>query len=167
MAIQIHNILGPSCSHTNTNTISYKFKQQHRSISLKELAESLGKSQCKAIPFLHSLSGCDTTSSFKTIGKKRAFDAFKAYREAESTLASFFHQPFQGIQEDDPSFKILQRLVILMYSRTSDLTLINQARMELYFQRLGNVEKIPPTSNALLFHIKRAIFQCGVWSRCL
>ena len=121
--------------------VAYKLKQQHRSISLKELAESLGESQCQAIPFIHSLSGSDTTSSFKTIGKKKALDAAKAYGDAGLTLASFYLQPFQNIQEDDPSFKILQRLVILMYSRTSDLTSVNQARMELYFQRSPNVER--------------------------
>ena len=147
--------------------IAYKLNKQHRSISIKELAESLGASQCSAIPFLHSFSGSDTTSAFKTIGKKKALDAFKAYKDAELTLGSFYRQPFQNLEEGDLSFKILQRLVILMYCRSSDLTMVNEARMELYFQRSPNVERIPPTSNALLFHTKRAVYQCGVWSRCL
>ena len=146
--------------------IDYKMGKQHKSISLKELAESLGAPRCSAIPFLHALTGSDTTSALKTIGKKKALDVLRVYKDSESTLASFYREPFQNIQEDDPSFRILQRLVILMYSRTSDLTLVNRARMELYFQRF-NVEKIPPTCNALLFHVKRALFQCGVWSRCL
>ena len=35
------------------------------------------------------------------------------------------------------------------------------------FSRTQNIENIPPTKNALLFHTKRALFQSGVWSRCV
>ena len=64
------------------------------------------------------------------------------------------------------SFKIIQRFVILMYSKTSDHKSINKARMDMFFlKNHPNIESIPPTENALLQHTKRAIFQTGVWSR--
>ena len=54
-----------------------------------------------------------------------------------------------------------------MYSRTSAINDVNEARIDLYFSQTQNIETIPPTKNALLMHTKRALFQSGVWSRCL
>ena len=104
---------------------------------------------------------------FQRNWKKKAYDALKAYKNAESTLGDFFFNTFQDITEDDDKFKIIQRLVILMYARTSTLTAINDLRVEMYFQRSQNIELIPTTQNALLMHVKRAIYQTGIWSKCL
>ena len=40
-------------------------------------------------------------------------------------------------------------------------------RPDFYFSRNQNIETIPPTKNALFLHTRRALYQCGVWSRCL
>ena len=151
----------------NDIVVEFGLKKKHQTISLKAVAESLGEPRCKALPFFHSFTGSDTTSAFKGIGKIKAYEALKVHRNVESTLADFHFNPFQDLSEDDPKFKVIQRLVVLMYSKTSTLLLVNEARLDLYFQGAKNSESIPPTSNALLFHTKRAIFQSGVWSRCL
>ena len=119
------------------------------------------------MPLFHALTGTDTTSGFKGIGKKKAYDALKAFKTAESTLAEMSFHAFQNLQEEDEKFGIIQRLVVLMYSRTSTLTKVNDLRVEMYFQRSQNIELIPPTCNALLMHTKRAIYQASVWSKCL
>ena len=43
---------------------------------------------------------------------------------------------------------------------------MNVFRGEVYTQNC-NVETIPPTTDALLLHTKRAIYQAGVWARSL
>ena len=86
---------------------------------------------------------------------------------AESTFAFFFNNPFHNLTQDDAKFQSIQRFTILMYHKTSILTKVNEARMRLYFQQNKNIETIPPTEDALFLHTLRAIFQCGVWSRCL
>ena len=53
-----------------------------------------------------------------------------------------------------------------MYSRSSSDMEVNQARMNLYATR-KHIERIPLTSNSLLFHVRRSIYQCGIWSKCL
>ena len=75
--------------------------------------------------------------------------------------------PLQNFDEEDDKFKKVQRFVVLMYSRTSAINNVNEARIDLYFSQTQNIETIPPTKNALLLHTKRALFQSGVWSRCL
>ena len=54
-----------------------------------------------------------------------------------------------------------------MYSSTSQFSDANEARMNMFFEKSQNLEVVPPTKNALLQHVKRAIHQCGVWSRAL
>ena len=156
-----------SSYHFDDIIIEFGTNRTHCSISLKALAESLGPSRCHALPFLHALTGSDTTSAFKGIGKKKGYDALKGYQDGEAALADLYFNLFKTLTEDDDSFKKIQRLVILMFSRTSVLEDINELRMELYFQHTQNIENIPPTSNALFLHTLRCIYQLGVWSTCL
>ena len=154
--------------HFEDVNIEFGMRQNHRSISLKTLAEKFGERLCQALPFLHAFTGSENTSAFKSIGKKKALQVLKSSESAQKTFADFYCHPFQDVTEENPKFKDIQRFVVLMYSKTSTLSSVNEARMELYFQRpTHDVETIPPTSNALLYHTKRAILQTGVWSKCL
>lgn len=45
-----------------------------RFIAVHDLANSLGTDHCRALPFFHALTGCDTTSSFFGHGKKGAWE---------------------------------------------------------------------------------------------
>ena len=128
------------------------------------MVERLGQQLCQAIPFFHAFSGCDTTSAFKTIGKKKGYQTLKLYRPSLSIFAEFFNTPFRQISEESNVFKVIQRFVILMYARSSDFLDINTARMDMFFKKNQNLENVPPSKNALLQHTKRAIHQAGVWS---
>ena len=55
----------------------------------------------------------------------------------------------------------------MLYARTSPHKTVNDARLELYFQNSHNLERIPPTADALLNHTKCAVYQAGVWSSAL
>ena len=147
--------------------IEFGMKKNHKSISLKALAEDLGELRCKALPFFHAFTGSDTTSAFKGIGKKKAYEALKVCTDAETTFANLNNDPFQNLDEHDSQFKTIQQFTVLMYSRTSTLSTVNEARLALYFQRTQNIENIPPTKNSLILHVKRSVYQSGVWSRCL
>ena len=117
-------------------------------VGLKEVAQKHGQDMCHAIPFLHALTGSDTTSAFWGIGKKKGYDILKSYTPAVATFGSFFNEPFQNINVEMESFKIIQRFVILMYSKTSDHKSINKARMDMFFlKNHPNIESIPPTEN--------------------
>ena len=136
-------------------------------VGLAGLTKRLGQAKCQGLPFLHSLTGCDTTSAFKGLGKKKGYDIFNSYPAAVTAFGSFFINPFQNLTEEMEEFKTIQRFIILMYSKTSDHFRVNDARLELFFQKTRNLDSIPPTENALLEHCKRAIYQCGIWSKCV
>ena len=91
----------------------------------------------------------------------------ETYPEIENICSNFHLNPFTNFDENDPKFEKIPRFVVLMYSRTSNLHLVNEARIDFYFSRSQNIETIPLTKNALFLHTRRALYQCVVWSRCL
>ena len=109
--------------------------------------------------FFHAFTGCDTTSAFKGIGKKKSYEALKAYTEIETIFADIHAHPFPDLNENDSRFEKIERFVILMYSRTSIVTSVNEARMNMYFSKTQNIENIPPTKNALLSTLSGLFFK--------
>ena len=64
------------------------------------------------------------------------------------------------LQMNSDSFKQLQKFVVQMYSKGLDVESVNEARKILFGQN-QNVERLPPTADALLQHTKRSIYQAG------
>ena len=101
------------------------------------------------------------------MGKKKGYDILKTYDDALETFSSICMNPFQPFTMTSTEFKVIQRFVVLMYSKASEFTMANEARKEMFFQKNSNLDVIPPTENALFHHCQRAIYQTGVWGRCL
>ena len=57
-------------SKYNFSDVVIDFNRTKR-YSISTLAEKLGSSVCQALPFFHALTGSDTTSAFKNVGKKQ------------------------------------------------------------------------------------------------
>jgi len=115
----------------------------------------------------HAYSGCDTTSSFNGQGKKSAWQASHAYEDATEVFVHMAKHPYQLLDVDSDLFQKLERPTVIVYDRASPLTSINQTRRELFCYKNHAVEKLPPsapTQDALLQHIRRAMFQAGTWT---
>ena len=61
---QMKNELLTECGTTTAT------KNTHRFIPVHEICEKISPTFCKIFPSVHSLTGCDSTSSFLGIGKK-------------------------------------------------------------------------------------------------
>ena len=48
-------------------------KQRSRFVDIGSVSSKLGRNMCQALPGLHSMTGCDTTSAFSGKGKAKAF----------------------------------------------------------------------------------------------
>ena len=164
--LSIFHLLAAMQSSLNDIVMEFGSNKSHRVISIKNLATALGQKRCRSLLFLHSISGSDTTSSFRNIDKKKAYDVLNFFPEAETVFESFFLEPFQDITDNMQKFSIIERFTVLMYAKTSITHSVNQLREEI-FNRNANVEAIPPTQDALLQYTKRAIYQAGVWARSL
>ena len=136
-----------------------------RYFPIHKIAGSLTIQQCEGLPFFHALTVCDTVSYFSGKGKKTAFQAWKCYPEATEVFCAL-SLPQTMLSEQQ--FRVLERFVVIMYSRTSPHQDVNHARQSMFSQGTRSIESIPPTQAALEQHVKRAAFQAGhVWGRTL
>ncbi len=75
-------------------------------------------------------------------------------------LTALFKRLSQTPQEiTDSEMEELERFVVLLYSRTSQICTVNAARIHLFSYGNRKLENIPPSRAALLQHVRRAAFQ--------
>ena len=133
-------------------------------ISLSSVLNHIDKEMARGLPFFHAFTGCDTTSAFKGKAKKTAWHTWKAYQAMTAVFDELSQSPFTQISENSTTFCNLEKFVVRMYSRSVDTTSVNEARKLLFAQCSTNMERIPPTRDALLQHTKHAIYQTGNFS---
>ena len=73
----------------------------------------------------------------------------------------FLGSSFQLLHVDCQKFQKLEILTVILYDKSSPVSSINQARKELFCHANRQMEKRPPTQDALLQHIRRAVYQAG------
>ena len=145
--------------------VAFGVGKQLRYVPIHKIAGSLTIQQCEGLPFFHALTGCDTVSYFSGKGKTTAFQAWKCYPEATEV---FFALSLPQAMLSEQQFRVLERFVVIMYSRTSLHQDVNHARQSMFSQGTRSIERIPSTQAALEQHVKRAEFQAGhVWGRIL
>lgn len=133
-------------------------------LAAHQMAASLGPKMSCALPMFHSLTGCDTVSSFAGRGKKAAWSTWKSLPELTDALLMLASGPKEM---PDDALDIIERFVTLLYDRTSTCTKVNDARRKL-FPLKNSVQQIPPTRAALVEHVKRAVYQGGhIWEKTL
>ena len=69
------------------------------------------------LPAFHGFTGCDTVSCFAERGKKTAMETLKA---CPKITRAFLSLSCPLVQITDGNMELLQRIVILMYDRTSN-----------------------------------------------
>ncbi len=142
--------------------ISFKAGKLIKMIHLNAIALGLGETNCKAMALFHALTESDNISCFKFKGKRYCFkikDKFPSLMEefAIITNTQFHISPKlrRGVQQ----------FVCMLYSNETitDDTNVDLVRMRLFCHKTRDVERIPPTSDALDQHLKRSIFQASIW----
>ena len=104
-------------------------------------------------------------SFFSNRGKKSAWQAWQAYPEATDAFHALSSTP-SAVPKT--VIETLERFVVLMYSRTSELQGVHASRCYLFSKKSWDIENVPPTAAALLEYTKRAAFQAGyIWGQCL
>ena len=144
--------------------VAFGTGRHSRFIPIHEIAVAVGPRNSAILPLFHARILCDTVSSFAGIGKKTAWAAWNVYPEVTEAFEELMHMadPFS-----DRTLEVIERFVVLMYSRTNDLSRVNDARKQLFAQKSRSLENIPLTQAALEQHLKRARYQCNCWNMCL
>ena len=124
-----------------------------RFIPANEIANSLGPERLQALPMFHSFTGCDTVFGFATVGKKKAWETWKAFDDVTQALLALSESAEKIPDDVMTSF---ERFTILLYDHTSQLQSSNDAWKYLCTTKSKTMESIPPES---IEHSKRAVFQ--------
>ena len=120
------------------------------------MAMPLGPEKAQALPLFHALTGCDTVSSFANRGKKSAWDTWNVFDDLTHALNSIL---ISQVELTGDIISVIERFVIPLYCRTSTQVDINMARKELLVKKGRPMDDIPPSHDAFLQHLKRAIYQ--------
>ena len=144
--------------------VAFGMGKKYRFYHINNICRSLGEAKSRALLMFHAYSGCDTTSAFNGKGKKLTWRALQAYADATEVFVYLAKHPFQQLDVDCQQFQKLERLTVIVYDKSSPLCSINQVRKELFCHGNRAMERLPPTQDALLQHIKRAVYQTGIWA---
>jgi len=131
---------------------------------INTIFHNLGEEKSLGLPFFHRFTGCDTMSSFFRKGKRLAWEAWNCFPDASTAFSWAALNPFTQFDGKSQTFRLLERFTIVLYCKNSNIEIVDEARMELFCKDNKAMENIPPTSDALLQHAKRAAYQASVWT---
>ena len=63
-------------------------------IAAHQIACTMGPDKAGCLPMFHSITGCDTVSSFNGVGKKKAWEVWQACNEFTETFQRLSTPPF-------------------------------------------------------------------------
>ena len=107
------------------------------------------------LPF-HALTGSDTTSFISGHSKKTAYKIFTSHSHLLKGLG-------RG-QLTKPKLANIEKFICLVYKMSDNITTTDSARCAL-FAVVSKPDNLPPTSDALKFHIMRSHFQIMIWNQ--
>ncbi|KAK1875017.1 Hemoglobin-binding protein C, partial [Dissostichus eleginoides] len=103
-----------------------------RYIAVHEVVATMDPRSSNTLPVHHAFTGCDTVSAFAGRGKKTAWDTWKMFPEVTKSFEELLPR-----EVSEPSMLLLERFVVLMYNRTSDIVEMNEARKQLLLRNQG------------------------------
>ena len=134
-------------------------KEQKRIIPMHDIASELGERMPLALPVIHALSGCDSTSSFFNKGKKTWFATLEKYPLVLEGIMDIGEHP---VNITERAVKSVNQAVSEIYCGKL-MNNTDDARYELFSKKGLSSEKLPPTSDALYMHIRRVNYQTYIW----
>ena len=144
-----------------------------RMLDVSKIARELGSRQSTALLSLHGLSGCDTTSAFKGIGKIKPIKLLQKNIKYEEILCKIGES---WIVEEE-SLRDIEDFVCRMYGYERFQS-IDEVRVHILKKKceldgkldpkknidLGN---LPPCLGSLKQHLKRVNYQVKIWKLAL
>lgn len=144
--------------------VSFHSGKTSRLIHLNSLAHTLGETTCKSLALFHSFTGCDSTSSIKYKGKRICYKTFLKESSVVEQFSQIIRSPFQTTTS---LIQAAQRFVCLLYDKdypSNGCNDVDMVRFEAFCRRTKDVERIPPTNDALMLHLKRSVYQASIWA---
>ena len=139
-------------------------KDHLRYIPAHKIAAGVGPLMCKGLPAFQALTGCDSTSALSRVGKKKAWKIIVNSKVHQQHLVCVGQSP----DVDSVTARKAEAFICSLYNVSNRIpTSADEARYVLFCQKAESNLQLPPTSESLLQHIKRANYQAYVWRKAL
>ena len=153
--------------HSEANTASNVFAwmaagKETSYYNINTISSILGPEQCKALPFFHAMTGCDTTSYFFNQGKCKfwdRWDEFTLKNELTFVFGQLSNKPNTVTGEQA---LILEKFISFVYHGVESDESIDLLRLrDFEYSTHNNLRLIPPSRAGLLQHFMRAAYASG------
>lgn len=142
-----------------------------RLIDISEIARGYTQDYCTALLTLHAFTGCDSTSSFKGLGKVKAIKLMQKMPKYVPVLARVGDE----WEVSEETICELESFTCAMYGH-SRFTNINELRLFMLKTKCGNSDKLsvsnnvdiaslPPCRDSLEQHVRRVNYQVAIWKK--
>lgn len=128
-------------------------------VPVHAVVETVPPNALKGLLAFHAMTGSDTTSFFFKKGKKSAWKIFLKH----STL---LHRVGRGTEELSKEAEEDAELFVSRWYGLPDTVSVDKARATL-FQQGKHVTSLPPTADALRWHLRRCHYQAAIWEQAL
>ncbi len=129
-------------------------KQRKRYLDITAIGQSFGKDVCKALPGMHALTGCDSTSAF--VGKGRR--SITVESDPNMMVGNSFGH-------NDERRQGCARFVCSLYGNNGEDP--DRVRYKLFCRNNAHTCNLLPTKDALKYHVARANYQAFIWQNSL
>ena len=140
----------------------YKFDHE-KFVEVRNICRSLGQNICSALPVIHAITGCDTTSYFYRAGKTRILKKLINDESKCQLIESLGNYPKLGQNALNDAREFIRTIV---YNGKNNESFVD-TRIRLYQQLKKKTSlTIPPDPDSTEQAIKRCHLQVFVWKRC-
>ncbi|CAC5393642.1 unnamed protein product [Mytilus coruscus] len=133
---------------------------------IQKTQQVLGEDVCLQLPFVHAITGCDTTSRLHRIGKPAVLKKIKSDHHLQTQGEVFLKE---SMGKDDVC-KAGEEALVNLYGGMSleGLDILRWRKfttktMALNRSSIVQFQTLPPTSDAAKFHSMRVYLQCQYW----
>lgn len=145
---------------------------RQRLIDITSIAQHHGSEKCTALLACHAFSGCDTTSTFKDIGKVKPIKTMLQHNSYVTTLSKVGEE----WNVSDELVDELESFTCAMYGRAQKIKKVNDFRNtrinelctkdnSLLPSKNIDMSSMPPCKRSFIQHIERVNYQVGIWKR--
>jgi hypothetical protein len=131
---------------------------------ITKLVETIGERNVQGLPFFHSFSGCDNTSSFYNHGKCKFWDAWLHNENSESLTEIFIQLSNMPSEITSEQIEVISKYLCNVYypKEKDNRPSLAELRMKHFFKSPDpKLKNLILSKEALVEHIKRAAFQAG------
>ena len=106
---------------------------------------------------------CYTIATVSVFGRKNKLTAWATWQVFDEATPVFarYSKTYHSFDPHEDSVWVIERFTCLLYDRASTVEDVNNCWQKFFTNRGQSVDDIPPTRDALVQHIRRAIYQAG------